>query len=401
MVSNLFPPAIRGGYEVLCADTVTRLRARHDVQVLTTRYGGVPSDDGVLRELTFLSPGKRSTARAPLAAVRAARLTRELLASFDPELVFIWNGFGLPHAALRVIQESRLPVAFSVAEHWFGRLYAADPFTRYLLPQDDLRRALWARLVKPVNRHPDLRLELSLRLPAAICWVSDALRRMVPVPNTVDPVVERIIYTCIAEPELWAGVERRPPSDPPTIAFVGRLEEEKGPDVAYRALAALRDRHGVNARLALAGRADPEMRSALDRLERELGLSGQIELLGQLPQREVATMLAGASAIVVPSVWEEPSGGICLEAALTRTPVVASRSGGMPEGLLEEEHASYFPIGDADACADALFRVLTEQAETAERTQRAFERAREFDFTRYMAQIEEFIAAAVEQQRRR
>jgi hypothetical protein len=67
----------------------------------------------------------------------------------------------------------------------------------------------------------------------------------------------------------------------------------------------------------------------------------------------------------------------------------------MPEGLLEGEHALYFPIGDADACADALRRVLVEKAETAERTDRAFRRAQEFDFGRYMLQIDEFLAAAV------
>jgi glycosyltransferase involved in cell wall biosynthesis len=380
---------------VLCADTVERLRTRHEVRVLTTEFGGVASADSVLRELEFLPQGKRSTLKAPMAAVRAASLTRDVLASFDPELVFIWNGVALPQAALRVIQESRVPVAFSIAEHWFGRLYASDPFTRYLLPDQRGLRKAWSRAVRPLNRHPALHLNLSLSLPASICWVSEALQHTVPVPPTVTPVVQRVNYTCIADPELWTSVERRPPTDPPTIAFVGRLEWEKGPEVAYRAVAALRDRHGVDARLVMAGRAEPAMRANLDRLADELRLAGRVEILGHLPQPAVVSALAEASAIVVPSLWQEPSGGICLEAALARVPVVASRSGGIPEGLLEEEHALYFPIGDAEACADALFRVLTQEAETAERTKRAFARAQEFDFTRYMALTEEFIAAAV------
>ena len=106
-------------------------------------------------------------------------------------------------------------------------------------------------------------------------------------------------------------------------------------------------------------------------------------------------MLSGASALVVPSTWQEPSGGVCLEGGLARVPVVASRSGGMPEGLREEEHALYFPIGDADACAGALARVLTDTAETEARTARAFERARRFSFDNYMAQIDAFLAAVV------
>jgi glycosyltransferase involved in cell wall biosynthesis len=165
--------------------------------------------------------------------------------------------------------------------------------------------------------------------------------------------------------------------------------------VAYRALAALRDRHGVEATLALAGRPYPGMGAALARLAADLAIEDHVRLLGQVPQPRVAELMGKASAIVVPSVWQEPSGGICLEAGLARVPVAASRSGGMPEGLLEEEHALYFPIGDHDACADALARLLKDPAETEARAARAFERAQSFTFDHYMAQMNEFVDAAV------
>ncbi|HKR99732.1 MAG TPA: glycosyltransferase family 4 protein, partial [Candidatus Dormibacteraeota bacterium] len=132
-----------------------------------------------------------------------------------------------------------------------------------------------------------------------------------------------------------------------------------------------------------------------DRLAGQLAIEDRLELLGQLDQRGVGDLLGRASAIVVPSTWEEPSGGICLEAGLARIPVVASRSGGMPEGLLEEEHALYFPIRDAEACADALARVLGDPEGTSNRAARAFERAKHFTFDNYMAQMDEFIEASV------
>jgi hypothetical protein len=73
----------------------------------------------------------------------------------------------------------------------------------------------------------------------------------------------------------------------------------------------------------------------------------------------------------------------------------------MPEGLRENEHALYFPIGDADACADALARVLTDNAETEARTARAFGRAQQFNFENYMTQMSDFISAAVTEHTRR
>jgi glycogen synthase len=395
VISNLYPPAVRGGYEVLCAETVKRLQERHEVKVLTTRADDVPAEPHVVRALELMPPGKRSAVRAPLAARRGVRATRALLDSFRPELIFVWNGAAIPQAVIRVCQFAGVPVAFSIAEHWFGRLYTDDQFMRHLARGETGVRGLWARGLRGLNRHSDLQIDATTRLPASICWVSDALRRGVSVPPTVEPLVERVVYTGVHDPDLWTRLERRPASDPPTIAFVGRLEEQKGPDVAYRALAALRDRHGIDAQLKLAGRGDPAMLQELRRLGRELGIGSRVELLGQLDQAGVGSLLAGASAIVVPSTWQEPSGGVCLEAGLARVPVVASRSGGMPEGLRENEHALYFPIADADACADALARVLNEPVQSAERAARAFERAGEFSFGSYMAQMEEFLAAAV------
>src|SRR6185436_13990384 len=100
VISNLYPPAIRGGYEVLCAETVKRLRQYHRVRVLTSRAPDAPQDPDVVRELELLTPGKRGSLRAPLAALSAARATRRLIRSFRPDMIFIWNGAEIPHAAI-------------------------------------------------------------------------------------------------------------------------------------------------------------------------------------------------------------------------------------------------------------------------------------------------------------
>jgi glycosyltransferase involved in cell wall biosynthesis len=397
VISNLYPPVVRGGYELICEDTVNGLRKRHEVMVLTSSLsdGPLPFEPGVVRELELLDPGKRGAARAALASLHAARTTRRLIDSFKPELIFIWNGARIPQAALRVAENAGLPVVYSLAEHWFGRLYASDPFMRYLAPGQRGLRALWGRVMLAANRHPALRLETKRGVPASIIWISQALKRGVDMPPTINPLVERVIYPAPPNPEVWLGLERCPPSDPPTIAFVGRLEEQKGPSVALRALAALRDRHGIHAQLKLAGRATPEKLLLLERLAKQLDIEDRVELLGQLDRANVGSLLAGASAMVVPSTWQEPFGLVLIEAGLARVPVVASRSGGMPEALHEDSHALFFPIGDANACADALARALTDEEETAARVQRAFEHAAQLTVDNYMAQVDEFISAAV------
>jgi glycosyltransferase involved in cell wall biosynthesis len=395
VISNLYPPTAYGGYEALCAATVEHLRPDHDVLVLTSRDPKAPPQEGILRELPYLPKGKLNALKAPAAAPRAAGLMRRLLASFEPELVFIWNGSSIPQVVLRIAELSGLPLAWSIHEHWFSRLYTMDYFTRHLLPGDSGLRAAWGLVAKAVNRLPELRLEFERTAPAGVSWVSEDLRRRTPPPRTVEAVVERIIPSAVTDPELWLGLERRPDVDPPLIVDVGRVEGQKGPDVAYRALAALRDRHGIEARLVLAGREQPGMRAELDRLAAELGIGRQVELLGPLPPERIGELFERASVLMMPVRWQEPAGLVPIEAALARVPVVASRSGGMPERLLEGEHAVYFAIGDAEGCADALAATLLEESATAERVAQAYTRAHDFTFDGYVEQTLEFLTATL------
>lgn len=398
VISNLYPPAHLGGYEMLCAETVERLAERHEISVLTSDHGNAPSEPGIVRELAYLPEGRRQVLRAPLASLRAVRVTRRVLEEFRPELVFVWNGSAMPQAAIRVAEQSGAAVAYSVNEYWFSGLYERDRYMRYFNETRGGLYGLWGRATRAFNRHPELRLDTSTRVPASICWASESLRQKTGLPPSIEALDERVIHSAVHDSELFTSLPREPATDPPLILFVGRVEKQKGPDVAYRALAALRDRHGIDARLVLAGFIEPSMGETLAPLARELRIEDRVEQLGQVPQSRLGELLTKACALVVPSTWEEPLGLVNLEGALARVPVVASRSGGMTETLLEDEHALYFPIGDHDACADQLARVLGEPAETAARAGRAFERAQLFTFDRYMTQMHEFVDAAGQHQ---
>jgi glycosyltransferase involved in cell wall biosynthesis len=394
-VSNLYPPVYEGGYELRCAATMDALRDQHEIFVLTSERGreGCPPDPGIRRELPFTPPGAPSVLKAPVTSARGMDVMRRALAELQPDLIFIWNGQGIPHAALRVAEQSGIPLAYSVGEHWLGRIYRSDPFVRFLLAGESGVRAAWGHIPRALNHHPSLQVDPYARVPAAIVWNSEATREQCGVPPTLIAVHEATIYPAVSEPGLWTGTPRQPGAEP-AIAFVGRVEEEKGPDVAYRALAELRDRHGIRAKLSLAGTVEPQMGAELERLAAELGIAEQVELLGRLDKPAVAGLLARSHALLVPSTWEEPFGLVLLEGALARIPVVASRSGGMPEALEEGTEALFFPVGDPAACAAALADTLNDPVGTDARVEKAFERAASLSFDRYIAEMAQFLADA-------
>jgi glycosyltransferase involved in cell wall biosynthesis len=233
-------------------------------------------------------------------------------------------------------------------------------------------------------------------LPASIVWNSAAMRRLTRIPEGVSPVLERVIHPATFHEDLFRGVTRHP-AVTPSIVFAGRLTWEKAPDIACEAVALLRQRHGIDARLTLAGPAGSSQRLRVEALVRDLQIEDRVQIPGPLPTEGIASLLATAHALVVPSRWQEPFGLVCLEAALARVPVVASMSGGMPEMLTAEEEALFFPIDDAPACAAALARVIEEPVAAAERAGRAFARAGEYSLARYCAAYDAFVEEATGQ----
>ena len=97
-----------------------------------------------------------------------------------------------------------------------------------------------------------------------------------------------------------------------TFLFVGRLDHDKGVDIAVRAA----DAAGVPLRVI----GDGELRSALERDY------PAVEFTGWRSQGEIAELCADARALVVATRWRETFGLVALEAAMSGLPLIASRN---------------------------------------------------------------------------
>src|SRR5262249_36297574 len=152
-----------------------------------------------------------------------------------------------------------------------------------------------------------------------------------------------------------------PPPDLPavdlpdgTLVFVGRLTSQKALPVALRALVAAEE-----ARLVIVG--DGPARGNLDRLTEQLGLNGRVRFEGARKREEVLRMLAGARAALLSSEWENlPHAAV--EALSVGTPVVSTAVGGVPEVVRNDENGLLVPAGDVEAMADAIRRIVGDDA---------------------------------------
>jgi glycosyltransferase involved in cell wall biosynthesis len=148
----------------------------------------------------------------------------------------------------------------------------------------------------------------------------------------------------------------------PTVVAVGRLVPFKGTEYLIRAAAILRaDAPGL--RVVLVG--DGPLRPALERLVSGLGLEREVLFRGALSHEETLATMRGASVLCQPSVtveygYAEALGVTLLEAGAMGVPVVATRSGGMPEIVSDGESGFLVEERDARSLADRLARLLAD-----------------------------------------
>jgi glycosyltransferase involved in cell wall biosynthesis len=161
-----------------------------------------------------------------------------------------------------------------------------------------------------------------------------------------------VIYPGAEVPELRASLHRRPP----TIGTVGRLEPVKGIGFLLEAAATLRARF-PELRVEFAGSGTDESR--LRSLAERLGLGGVVSFLGW--QEDVNALHRRWQVLAQPSL-HEGFGLAALEAMAAGVPVVASATGGLPE-LVEDERTGFLvPVGDVEALASRLERLLEDEA---------------------------------------
>jgi D-inositol-3-phosphate glycosyltransferase len=139
------------------------------------------------------------------------------------------------------------------------------------------------------------------------------------------------------------------------VAFVGRIQPLKAPDILLRAVAKLPRVHTVVAGgPSGSGLAAPD---GLVRLAGELGISARVTFLPPQPRAELARLFQAADLVAVPS-YSESFGLVALEAQACGTPVVAAAVGGLPVAVRDGISGSLVFGHDVDQWAAAIDELL-------------------------------------------
>lgn len=169
----------------------------------------------------------------------------------------------------------------------------------------------------------------------------------------IDPSKVHVIHNGIDadeyRPDRGTDVLERYGVDPgrPYVLFVGRITRQKG---IVHLLDAARDFDPKAQIVLCAGAPDTpnferEVSARVDELARQR--DGVVWISKMLPKHEVIQLMSHAAVFVCPSTYE-PLGIVNLEAMACGAPVVATRTGGIPEVIEEGKTGSLVPFEPAD-----------------------------------------------------
>ncbi len=273
----------------------------------------------------------------PLDVFNIVRQVRKLYRQLKPDLV---HHVALQPSVIGSLAARGLPIAQLNAFAGLGSTFTSQ--------------SAKARVVRPVFKAL-LRWILNGRHAAALVQNGDDRDAMAATGVDLD----RIFLIPGSGVDVAKLTPLPEPDGPVTVAFVGRLLEDKG----LRPLIAAHDALMARAppiKLLIAGQADPANPASISAAEIETWKRRpNVELLGHVS--DIATVWARAHIAVLPSRREGLPKSL-LEAAACERPIVASDVPGCREIARDGVNALLVPPDDAAALADAIAQLAGDAA---------------------------------------
>ncbi|MFO0908404.1 MAG: glycosyltransferase family 4 protein [Isosphaeraceae bacterium] len=389
VISNLYPPDVRGGYELACSQMVDALRTRgHSVEVLTSRScidttGGstIHRRFHLTDEFSLHGPGndplvfRTREAESRLIQSYNVQILLGALREFDPDVVYLHNPVGLGGLGL-------LAALDRVGTPWLWHL--GDSVPRDLFSTSD-------------GVIPGLAARFRGILQGRFVAVSHrTLQECGVVGISKGPSVTLLPYWFTGS---RTSSSRRPyRGGPLRVVVAGRVDAQKGSDRLIESVAQLRELGIEDVTVDFYGRIGC---TSLVALIRAMGLERHVRLLGPLPHEELVERYADYDVFAFPTQEREPFGIGPIEAMARGCVPLLSAQCGVAEWLVHGVHCLKAPR-TATGFAESLAAIRQGRVNLPRLSQRA-ERAAwdDFHINSIVPKVEHCLQVAMRERRSR
>ena len=261
-----------------------------------------------------------------------------------------------------------LPVGATAARlHHLPLVLTIHMSLRHTLAVSDLRSSVFKTLGGPIERWGEHSAEAVLvitpRLHRLLLSEGVEENRLHLIPPGVNPSLFEGPFE-----DPFSGVGR------PRILLVGRLAPQKGVSTLVEAAGLLKD---PSAKVLLVG--DGSERPKLEREAKRIGVGDRVRFEGFVAHERRPAALVHADLLVLPSLYEE-LGTVLLEAMQAGLPVVASKTGGIPDVIEDGVNGMLVLPGEPEALARAIDRFLADRDLARRLSEGAQQRAKDYDW---------------------
>jgi len=337
IVAQDYPP-LSGGIATYSESLAKEFSVSDDVTVLALGAKGADAYDQSRPYLTIRTPNYPLFYFPGLFLLFPWLLRRE---KFDVVLHFTW-----PTSLLSYCWKSLFPVPYFISVHASEIL--------------DDQRTFRRRIKKMLGGWRQQSLEHAQGLFPVSHYTANILKGMRLSEQRI-----HIISNGVDIHRFFPAKEGRAGS-PPVILTVARLDLHKGHDYILEALSLL-IKKGVDFTYLIAGCGEEEHR--LKKLSNDLGLARKVQFLDFVSPQVLPDLYASADIFVMASReipgrpdMIEGFGISFLEASASGLPIVAGRSGGVPDAVRDGETGLLVAPDDSSAIAEALQRLISNTA---------------------------------------
>lgn len=366
VISCLYPPYYRGGYEIMCKLVNEKLIQRgHTIRVLTSDFKSNKKkiEGEVYRIFGYNFGGKTSFWKNLILEVRNNRILKRQIRKFKPDIISIWHFVFLSRALLARLDSFEIPVVYNLEDHWLISWYYAskheDWFSYFDFGNNRLKNILKFSIKNFLSFLVPTKWK-SLNL-TNIWFVSNSLKKQyleagLPVSSG------EVIYNGL-ELEKFPLVPKERDKNILRLLWVGRIAEYKGTHTAIEAMSILVNKLGIrNVRLSIVGEADNDKYlSFLKHLIKKNNLSDRITFESKLPRDKIVKKYLESDIFLFTSIYKEPFGLTWLEAFACGIPVVGTVTGASKEIFIDGENALVYKAGEDESLALGVKRLIEDE----------------------------------------
>lgn len=357
-ISNMYPPAILGGAEIIVQKMAQAMKKRgHEVIIITTspdNKAHTINDKEIpiyqLNTTRIYQPYQQTQItgiKKPLWHLfdlwnnKTKKTVQEILQKEDVDIIHLNNYKGLSMAIFNITKNMDIPLIFE--SHDFS----------LICPRANLicgNNTLCQERNFICNQYVNIQRKL----------LDDNVDLLIAPSNfMINKYHENNFFNNTNAVKIPLGIDKKTVRKPKShdiidITYIGSMGKHKGVDILIKAFMQI---NNENIRLHLVGKGYDE-----EEFKHLAKSDERIIFYGYVDNDKIASFYDNANIIVVPSICYDNSPMVIYESFARSTPVVGSDIGGIPELINDNVNGRLFKPGDIESLKETLEEIISDES---------------------------------------